>query len=244
MKRAEGGVVGGALAGSWALRRLEYVAATLIHLVRHGEVHNPEGILYGRIPGYQLSELGRRMAAASATSLRERGAPVSRVIASPLERAQESAQPWADAFGLQVETDDRLIEPRNRFEGKRFEFGLQVLAKPAVWPWVVNPFKPSWGEPFASVADRMLAAVEDAWASTPEGDVVLVSHQLPIWMVQRSVTGRRLFHDPRKRRCALSSITTLAIRENRGPGDPHFVEVDYQEPAAELAVRSIDLGAV
>ena len=220
------------------------MAATLIHLVRHGEVHNPEGILYGRIPGYQLSELGRRMAAAAATALKEQGAPVSRLIASPLQRAQESAQPWAEAFGLAVETDNRLIEPRNRFEGKRFEFGLQVLARPAVWPWVLNPFRPSWGEPFSSIADRMLAALEDAWLSTPSGDVVLVSHQLPICMVQRSVKGRRLFHDPRRRRCALSSITTLAVRDPRGTRQPHFVEVDYQEPAAELAARSIDQGAV
>ncbi len=177
------------------------------------------------------------MAAASAESMKNR-APITRLIASPLQRAQESAEPWAEAFGLKIETDERLIEPHNRFEGKKFEFGPQVLTRPATWPWVLNPFLPSWGEAYASIAKRMLAAIEDAWGGTQEGDVVLVSHQLPICMVQRSLDGRHLFHDPRHRRCSLSSITTLALR------DDHFVEVDYREPAAALAAQALDRGAV
>jgi broad specificity phosphatase PhoE len=229
------------------------VVASQVHLVRHGEVHNPDGILYGRIPGYPLSELGRRMATAAAESLAGAGSvknrrPVTRLIASPLQRAQESAEPWAAIFGLTVETDERLIEPSNKFEGKTFEFGPQVLTKPASWPWILNPFRPSWGEAYASIAKRMLAAVEDAWSTTADGDVVLVSHQLPICMVQRSLTGRHLFHDPRHRRCSLSSITTLVLRDgpggpHQGPG-PHFVEADSQEPAAALAAQALDRGAV
>jgi broad specificity phosphatase PhoE len=219
------------------------VVASQVHLVRHGEVHNPDGILYGRIAGYHLSELGQRMAAVAAESLAGAGSmknrrPVTRLIASPLQRAQESAKPWATAFGLEIETDERLIEPRNRFEGKKFEFGPQVLTKPASWPWVLNPFRPSWGEAYASIAKRMLAAIEDAYSGTAEGDVVLVSHQLPICMVQRFLDGRHLFHDPRKRRCSLSSITTL---ERRGE---KFVEIDYQDPAAALSAQALDRGAV
>ena len=209
--------------------------------MRHGEVHNPEGILYGRIAGYHLSELGHRMAAAAADQFA--GHPVTKLYASPLQRAQESAQPWAEAFGLDITTDERLIEPHNKFEGKKFEFGPQVLTRPQSWPWVLNPFKPSWGEPFASVADRMLAAIEDAHASVDDGEVVMVSHQMPIVMVQRFLSGRRLYHDPRKRRCSLSSVTTLALRDPAEEG-PRFVEVNYQDPAAELLAQSIDFGAV
>ncbi|HEY9499407.1 MAG TPA: histidine phosphatase family protein [Terrimesophilobacter sp.] len=212
--------------------------ASQIHLVRHGEVHNPDGILYGRIPGYHLSELGHRMAAAAAASVKDRGRPVSRLISSPLQRAQESAQPFSELFGLPIETDDRLIEPTNKFEGRTFEFGPQVLTRPQAWPWVVNPFRPSWGEAYRSIADRMLAAIDDAWAHTESGDVVLVSHQLPIWTVARELAGERLFHDPRKRRCHLSSITTLERTGNR------FVEVSYQDPAAELLAQAVDNGAV
>ena len=212
------------------------MAASLIHLVRHGEVYNPKGILYGRLPGYHLSELGQRMAAAAAGELA--GRPITALYASPLQRAQESAAPWSAKFGLDIVTDERLIEPTNRFEGEKFEFGPAVLTKPRVWRWVINPWKPSWGEPYVSVIERMIAAIGDAWDAAEGGEVVMVSHQMPIVMVQRFVAGAKPFHDPRHRRCRLSSITTL-----RKEGD-HFVEVGYQDPAAELLAGSIDTGAV
>ncbi len=210
--------------------------ADLIHLVRHGEVHNPDKVLYGRIPGFGLSTLGHRMAESAADQLH--GHPITRLYASPLQRAQESAKPFQVGFELDIVTDERLIEPTNKFEGRPFEFGPQVLLRPEAWPWVINPLKPSWGEPFVSIAARMLAVVEEAWERTTHGEVVLVSHQLPIWMVHRSLAGEKLYHDPRKRRCHLSSITTLAKRGER------FVEVSYRDPARELLAASIDLGAV
>ena len=209
--------------------------ADLIHLVRHGEVFNPDGILYGRIPGYHLSELGHQMAAVAADSLA--GRPVTALYASPLQRAQESAAPWSARFELPIVTEDRIIEPHNWFEGRKFEFP-GALKHPSAWPKLINPFKPSWGEPFVSVEARMLAAVEDAWKAADSGEVVMVSHQMPIVMVARSVKKMRLAHDPRKRRCTLSSITTLAREGDR------FIEVNYQEPAAELLAKSVDLGAV
>ena len=213
-----------------------YVSASYIHLVRHGEVFNPTKVLYGRIPGFGLSELGHRMAGAAAASLE--GRPVTRLYASPLQRAQESAKPWAEQFKLEINTDDRLIEPTNKFEGQNFEFGPKVITRPKSWPWVLNPLKPSWGEAYTSIAARMVAAVEDAWAATDSGEVALVSHQLPIWTTHRFLSGAKLYHDPRKRRCSLSSITTFERQGDR------FVEVDYQDPAKPLAATAIDLGAV
>ncbi|MCU1570643.1 MAG: phosphoglycerate mutase [Naasia sp.] len=204
--------------------------------MRHGEVHNPAGVLYGRIPGFRLSDLGQQMASSAATALAAR--PVRRVVASPLQRTQESAAPIAAAFELEVETDERLIEPFNRFEGKKFEFGPGLLSNPEAWPWVSNPFRPSWGEPYVQIAARMLAALTDAHASVEDGDVVLVSHQLPIWMVHRSLKGERLYHDPRRRRCSLSSITTVEKRGER------FVETAYADPAGPLAGSAVDRGAV
>ncbi len=209
--------------------------ADLIRLVRHGEVHNPDGILYGRIPGYHLSDLGHAMAEAAAASLA--GHPIAALYASPLQRAQESAAPWAEQFGLPISTEERLIEPHNWFEGRKFEFPA-ALRHPSAWPKLVNPLKPSWGEPYKSVESRMLAAIAAAWAKPEGGEVVMVSHQMPIVMVARSVKGMRLFHDPRNRRCTLSSITTLAREGDR------FIEVDYQEPAGDLLAKAIDLGAV
>jgi broad specificity phosphatase PhoE len=211
------------------------VPADLIHLVRHGEVFNPDHVLYGRIPGFGLSELGKLMAKESADS--KIGHPIRRLYASPLQRAQESAAPWSANFGLDTVTDERLIEPWNLFEGTA-GFGAKALRNPRLWPKLRNPFKPSWGEPYASIAARMIDVMEYAWNATESGEVVLVSHQLPIWMAHRKLAGERLFHDPRKRRCSLSSITSFSR-----DGDS-FVEVDYQDPAAALQSSAIDLGAV
>ena len=218
------------------------MAASLIHLIRHGEVFNPDGVLYGRIPGFHLSELGASMAAAAAAHLA--GRPLAALYSSPLQRAQESAAPWASAFGLEIHTEDRLIEPTNRFEGGTLEFGPSLLRHPHTWPWIVNPFKPSWGEPFASVAARMIAAIDDASAGADGGEVVMVSHQMPIVMVQRAVAGKKLWHDPRQRRCSLSSITSFERIEQVAPGSPRYREVDYQEPATALLARAVDTGAV
>ena len=88
--------------------------AARIHLVRHGEVFNPRGVLYERIEGFELSDLGHEMAAAAAKDLMSQGRSVSKLIASPLIRTQQSAKPISEGFGLQLETDDRVIEPWNR----------------------------------------------------------------------------------------------------------------------------------
>ena len=214
--------------------------ADLIHLVRHGEVFNPDHVLYGRIPGYGLSDLGRLMAKESADS--KIGHPITRLYASPLQRTQESAAPWSKNFGLEINTDDRMIEPWNDFEGTA-GFGAKALRNPRLWSKLRNPFTPSWGEPYTSIAARMLEVMAAAWSATESGEVALVSHQLPIWTVHRFLAGERLFHDPRKRRCSLSSITSFA-RDPSSSGTLSFVEVDYQDPAAALQSSAIDLGAV
>ncbi|MGG7506997.1 histidine phosphatase family protein [Plantibacter sp. YIM 135249] len=211
------------------------MVADQIHLVRHGEVHNPSRVLYGRLPAFRLSELGQRMALAAADDLAARGRPVIALYASPLQRAQESAAPIAERFGLEIIPEDRVIEPFNEFEGKRMS---RALRNPVNWPKLRNPSKPSWGEPYASIVNRMNAAVESAWRATDSGDAVIVSHQLPIWMMHSWVEGLPFRHDPRKRRCALSSITTF---ERTTDG---FREVGYTDPAAFLAAGSTDVGAV
>jgi broad specificity phosphatase PhoE len=210
------------------------VPADLIHLVRHGEVHNPTGVLYGRIEGFHLSERGHAMALLAAQSMDGRN--ITRLVASPLQRTRESAAPWSPLFGVRVETDDRLIEPPNVFEG--YNIRRELRRRPWMLRYLVNPALPSWGERFTSIRDRMLGALTDIHQTTAGGEAVVVSHQLPIWMVARSVQGKPLATDPRRRRCALSSITTVAWRDDR------FVEVGYQEPARELLAESIDLGAV
>lgn len=219
------------------------MVATQFHLVRHGEVFNPTRVLYGRLPEFGLSESGHQMAALAAAELAGRGRSFSRLIASPLLRTQESAAPVAKALKLPVNLDEQVIEPTNAFEGKRMRGAESALKDPGNWKYLLNPFKPSWGEPYRSIADRMREAMTEAATSGPDGDVVIVSHQLPIWMVHRDVNGKNLFHDPRARRCALSSITTLELIDPLKP-ELGFVEVGYVEPAAELTAHAVDVGAV
>ena len=183
------------------------------------------------------------MAALAAADLAGRGRAYSRLIASPLQRTQESAAPVAKALALPIDIDERVIEPTNAFEGKRMRGAESALKDPGNWKYLVNPFRPSWGEPYQSIASRMREAMIDAATSVPGGDVVIVSHQLPIWMVHRDVNGKNLFHDPRARRCTLSSITTLELIDPMKP-ELGFVEAGYVEPAAELTATALDVGAV
>lgn len=199
---------------------------TVVHLVRHGEVHNPQGVLYGRLPGYRLSARGRQMADVVAAALA--GNDVTLVLASPLERAQETAAPIAAAHDLAVLTDDQLIEAGNWFEGKTFGVGDNALRHPSSWPRLVNPFRPSWGEPYAQIAARMLAAVDRARAEAAGHEAVLVSHQSPVWIARLALEQRRLWHDPRERQCSLASLTSLTYEDDR------LLAVTFSEPAAAL----------
>lgn len=204
---------------------------TVVHLMRHGEVHNPEGVLYGRLPGYLLSELGRKMALRVAERLSE--ADVSFLGSSPLERARETAEPLTTAFKLDVVIDDRLIEADNVFQGLTFGVGDGAMSQPRHWRHLRNPFRPSWGEPYVHQAARVLAAMGDARDQARGKEAVLVSHQLPIWVTRSLVEKRRLWHDPRKRQCALASLTSFTYEDDK------IVAVTYAEPAADLLPPSI-----
>src|SRR5688500_11278565 len=116
---------------------------TTVHMLRHGEVHNPGLVLYGRLPGFRLSEDGLQMARDAADALADRD--IVHVVASPLQRAQETAVPTAERFGLPIHTDGRLIESENVFEGKTVGVGDGALSNPANWVHMRNPFVPSWG---------------------------------------------------------------------------------------------------
>jgi broad specificity phosphatase PhoE len=196
---------------------------TTVHVMRHGEVYNPEGILYGRLDGYHLSDKGRAQAEKVADALADRD--IVLVVASPLQRAQETAAPIAARHGLPVETDDDLIESLNIFEGKRVSPGDGALRDPRNWKYLVNPFKPSWGEPYKDIAARMTTAVDKARAKAAGHEAVCVSHQLPVWTLRMALEGKRLWHDPRKRQCNLASLTSFVYDGDR------LVDVRYSEPA-------------
>ena len=202
---------------------------TTVHLLRHGEVYNPDAVLYGRLPGFRLSDDGQQMARDAALALKDRDITV--LVASPLQRAQETARPTAELLGLDVDTDERLIESENVFEGKQVGVGDGVAKRPQYWPHLRNPFVPSWGEPYEVVARRMLAATLSARDKARGHEAVCVSHQLPIWTVRRFVEGRKLWHRPDRRQCGLASLTSITWDDDR------IVTVTYSEPAGAAARR-------
>ena len=208
---------------------------TTIHVMRHGEVDNPRGLLYGRLPGFGLTPLGHDMARTVAEHLLAEGRDITTVIASPLKRAQQSAAPTAHAFGVPLECDPRLIEAGNAFEGVPVNANRWALASPRYWPLYRNPLRPSWGESYASVASRMCAAVSRALPQALGHEALLVSHQMPITTLQRFTAGKPLFHSPLSRECSLASLTSLVFEGHT------LVGVTYCEPAAHLLHAAADM---
>lgn len=210
---------------------------TTVHLLRHGEVFNPDRVLYGRLPGFRLSELGVAQAKVAAEFLA--ACSIGYVVSSPLERARQTAAPLAAAAGVTVATDDRLIEADNALEGRQVAGGKGLFADPRNWKYFRNPIRPSWGEPYTQIAARMLAAVHAARGRVEHtgADAVCVSHQLPIVCARRRAEGLHLFHDPRKRECSLASVTSVTF-----DGDV-IVRIDYAEPAAAVLPAGQGAGA-
>lgn len=228
----------------------------MIHLMRHGEVDNPQGILYGRLPGFHLSELGRKMTETTAQYLFDEGLPIREIVASPLERAQESAEGAARLFGLPIKTDERLIESANLFEGQKINGNRRALLNPRYYSRYWNPLTPSWCEPYAAQAHRIRDAVAGALqrqladakdtaisgkvsADNPGGPVVkhvlMVSHQLPIWCFRLFIEGKALAHIPTRRQCSLASLTSFTFVGST------LIDWGYTEPAAHLLAQASDM---
>jgi len=210
---------------------------TTVHLLRHGEVHNPDRVLYGRLPGFRLSELGVAQAGVAADYLAQR--PIGHIVSSPLQRAQETAAPLAALTGREGRIDERLIEAANKLEGRNVAGGKGLFADPSNWKYFRNPFRPSWGEPYAQVAARVLAAARAARRRVDGTglEAVCVSHQLPIVAARRRAQGLPLFHDPRRRECSLASVTSLTF------DGEIVVDVAYTEPATGVLPEGHGAGA-
>ncbi len=200
---------------------------TSVHVIRHGEVENPKKILYGRQPGWRLSSRGQEMAQVLGNW--SQGIALGALHVSPLQRAQETSAPISQAHGIEITTDERLIEASNVFEGEPFGIGDGALLRPKAWRHLWNPWRPSWGEPYVEQVDRMLAAIFTAHFAANGKDAICVSHQLPIWILRSAIEQRRMIHDPRKRECSLASVTSIHF-----DADDMISGVTYSEPARHL----------
>jgi broad specificity phosphatase PhoE len=143
-----------------------------IYLVRHGEVYNPQGIIYGHLPGYGLSEKGREQLVRAAELLQERG-PFQALYASPLQRAQESAQILGGLLGLPLTTEERIVETGvEGYQGQPFS----ALPRPYI---TEEPLVPGI-ECAAAIRARFLEWAGAMAERHPGGRIIAVSHRDPI----------------------------------------------------------------
>lgn len=207
--------------------------ATTIHFVRHGEVENPNHVLYERLPGFHLSARGVRMARATAqyiaTVPQMRG--ISAIYSSPLERTQETAQQIASALQIgPIILDKRLIEAENNFRGKRIGYGEGALWKNNNWKLVSNLWKPSWGESYKSIAARVGDFAREQVQNHPGEQIVAVTHESPIWSYRHLLETGHAEHNMLLRKTALASITSITY----DCANMNVLSITYMDPAARV----------
>lgn len=200
----------------------------LVHLVRHGEVWNPQHVVYSDLPGFGLSALGHTQAAETAHRLAERS--VARVVSSPLQRAVETAIPIAAEQGLRVVVDPELTEWRMAQRWSGFAWERLPETHPGELEAYLEdpsdlPFSP---EPLDELARRIATAVRRQFAATDrDGDLVLVSHQDPIHAAQRLLTGRSFaafFEDPP------DHATIISLTPPANDGDSWYRHAQWSPP--------------
>ena len=172
--------------------------STIVHLVRHGEVHNPDHVVYADLPGFGLSERGRRQATEVGDHLAERS--ITAVYASPLQRATETAAAIAVPHGIVVSTVPELTEwfLAQRWKGLPWE-DLPTHRPGELEAYLGDPlhmyFSP---ESLEALALRMSRSVEELAGRHADQEIVIVSHQDPVQAARLALTHRtlaRLNHD-------------------------------------------------
>lgn len=218
------------------------MSATTIHFVRHGKVFNPDHLLYERLPGFHLSDLGRRMAETTGRYIAEnpRMNTVSAVFSSPLERTRETAGAILEALNqvrvtrgessLGLVTDERLIEAGNEFRGTRIGHGEGALWRRGNWKLIANLYKPSWGETYRHIAARMDDFAREKVSEYPGQQIVAVSHESPIFSYRHMLETGHAEHWMFLRRTALASVTSVTYDNGTG----RVVSVAYADPAADV----------
>lgn len=218
------------------------MTATTIHFVRHGKVFNPDHLLYERLPGFHLSDRGRRMAEATGAFIA--GSPqmntVCAIYSSPLDRTRETAEAIIDALTpvraargeepLELNIDTRVIEASNEFRGRRIGHGDGALWRPENLRLIRNLYRPSWGESYRSIATRMKAFADEKVAEYPGRQIIVVSHESPIWSYRRLLGTGHPEHWMFLRKTALASITSVTYDNATG----RVLSITYVDPAADV----------
>ncbi|MDR2083180.1 MAG: phosphoglycerate mutase family protein [Candidatus Ancillula trichonymphae] len=203
---------------------------TIVHMLRHAQVHNPEKMVYERLPDFHLSAKGVDMADAMSKFVQchKSLSSIECVISSPLERAIETAHPTVKRLKLPLLLDERLLESKNYFAGIKISGIVTDIVKNGHLKYMTNPFKPSWGETYLDISLRMTSIIEEVKNKYKNQQILLVSHQLPIFIARRTYEKKHLWHNPRRRACALASLTSLVFDS----ATDDLLKIVYRTPVA------------
>lgn len=182
---------------------------TLIHLVRHAEVYNPNNIWYGRLEGFHLSERGLRQADAVGEFLSSND--IVAVHSSPLTRALQTSTAIAKPHSLEVQIEEHLIESETKLQGKPGD--RRMFKNPLNARHFINPMRPSWGEPYAHIASRMRRVVEELVAKYAGHEAVAVSHMTPVLVARLEMEGNLKPPWRAGLPCRRGSVTTLEFED-------------------------------
>ncbi|MDR2748559.1 MAG: histidine phosphatase family protein [Bifidobacteriaceae bacterium] len=185
------------------------------HFVRHANVYNPNNVIYEHVPGFHLSEKGYRQAEKVAEFLGNRKNWFEKfnsftfdlsknLYSSPLLRAQETSAPILAKLNLDMVQDARIVEARSVIPGKPIPKNIFKKIH-----FARNPFRPSWGEKYTDILDRMLSFMDETSQKETGKQIVCISHQTPIWVLHRYFRGKPLWHNPGKRFTPNCSITSF-----------------------------------
>lgn len=166
--------------------------ATRIHMIRHGEVENPDHLVYASLPGFDLSDLGRDQARLTARYLGR--APIVAVWSSPLERALRTAEPLAARLGQAVHVDPDVAEWAllDRWQGVSWE-DLPTAFPGELEAYLQHPIDLEFSpESLDQLATRVSGSLRALHATYPHGDVAVVSHAGPVRAATMALTGTTL----------------------------------------------------
>jgi broad specificity phosphatase PhoE len=206
-----------------------------LHYIRHSEVYNPEEVIYERLSGFGLSDRGFEGAKITAKYLKKNLRNPVALYASPLLRTQQTANEIAKEIGAEIKTDSRLIEMGIYFRGKKKSLSLLFTKD---FHRLLNPFVPSWGEPYVTQRNRMLATLKDALDSFPaDSDVLFVSHQGPIDVLKRTLENKPLFlRKPLVKDSALCSVNSFEFDKHK-----NLISMSYAEPAMSVLKNNTNI---
>lgn len=192
---------------------------TTVHLVRHGEVHNPTGVFYGRIPGFKLSENGRNQVKKLGKHLSNRS--IKKIYASPLDRTKETAAIIQEFFPtIPVSYDERLIEVGSPVQGKPM---AELI--PSQWNFYIEEFIAQGGESLEDIWKRMSSFFSEVVPLHDNEEIIVVSHGDPIMITAASYQGLPLRFESIRNSVYIETAQGMQLLF-----DGHTVIMDHIQP--------------